>query len=898
MPHGPRKIILIRAGRYDYAEVELSGSIQIVGPNNTGKTTLINTLQFLYVDDLRTMNFGAYTLEQTLAYYFPGPYSYVLFECLATTGCAVIGWRGQSPASGADPERFRYLGPYAAEDFFDAKHAIREPRDVAARLALKDFRLLKSAAEHRELLLPPAGADGPGLGLVALRDPERFRRFRESLKDLLDLKNIPQDQMRERLLTLADVRSDRPALDVRKLFGEDYDRIRLRREAVARFRKNEEIVRGLVREHAELTHRRGELLTRWSDLRTRRQAFEESHLARVATFRTAINEQERAAAHLASTVQEHRAARDLSLQQKGGLEARLAELEQKTRGFTDFDAELAAAARQNLKHEEQRLSRLLNDAATGNRAKAEEKVRVLLDLVRDAERSITNFDRLTVTALRQHFTEAELDGLFRLLNFGLLETPVGPDGVTTHADERLHQWLRDLARRVQEGVFEHDWVRVVLPRTQRTVGELANVDRLREQLRDHEETLARWRTILNAIHEHETLQQQLRQCQNDLATLEGQLLRYEDFRLARAEEPRWQRDLKRVHEDLARLDREVASLEQQRTAAQQQQQRARQGLVAEENAFNQVMGRYGQCLFPEFSARPVPVPDLPDDFDTAIALFLHQQSEEGRLRASVERTLRLMTQLVGEEFNGADDTETVRHLAAELEALPDKTEALERDWNALIQGLRGTFAVVLKELEAVRSAAADLNRQFARVPVSNLKSIKLEVLEAGDLVSWIRRLVDLQQPGLFDDDTQLDHTLRNFRQKLEGSPLIGFSQLFSLGLTVEGEDGVKHHYQDLKQIESHGTTIAVKVLFNLLVLRHYLRENQGLVPFFLDEVHSLDQTNRHAILTTARQLGFLAITAAPEAIAEVDAIYFLQPQQGRIVLRHRHRVGVKLRPDP
>ena len=53
MPNGPQKLILIRAGRYDYAEVELSGSLQIVGPNNTGKTTLINTLQFLYLDDRR-----------------------------------------------------------------------------------------------------------------------------------------------------------------------------------------------------------------------------------------------------------------------------------------------------------------------------------------------------------------------------------------------------------------------------------------------------------------------------------------------------------------------------------------------------------------------------------------------------------------------------------------------------------------------------------------------------------------------------------------------------------------------------------------------------------------------------------------------------------------------------
>src|SRR5262249_34909243 len=106
-------------------------------------------------------------------------------------------------------------------------------------------------------------------------------------------------------------------------------------------------------------------------------------------------------------------------------------------------------------------------------------------------------------------------------------------------------------------------------------------------------------------------------------------------------------------------------------------------------------------------------------------------------------------------------------------------------------------------------------------------------------------------------------------------------------------DGAKHHYQDLKQIESHGTTIAIKVLFNLLVLRRYLREDQCLVPFFLDEVQALDPANRQSILATARKLGFIAITAAPESITEVDALYFRQPQQGRIVLRNRHRIGIK-----
>src|SRR5215217_6296068 len=110
MPNGPQRLILINAGRYDYAEIEIAGTLQIVGPNNTGKTTLINALQFLYLDDRRHMDFGSYSPEDTRDYYFPNQYSYILFECHGSMGTCVFGWRGQSQAAGGEPERFSYDG--------------------------------------------------------------------------------------------------------------------------------------------------------------------------------------------------------------------------------------------------------------------------------------------------------------------------------------------------------------------------------------------------------------------------------------------------------------------------------------------------------------------------------------------------------------------------------------------------------------------------------------------------------------------------------------------------------------------------------------------------------------------------------------------------------------------
>jgi hypothetical protein len=182
--------------------------------------------------------------------------------------------------------------------------------------------------------------------------------------------------------------------------------------------------------------------------------------------------------------------------------------------------------------------------------------------------------------------------------------------------------------------------------------------------------------------------------------------------------------------------------------------------------------------------------------------------------------------------------------------------------------------------------------------VSDLKAVKMEVVEQSDLVSWIRRLATYEPGGLFEHDPQRESALANFRKKLEGNPQVRFADLFTLGFTVVGADDRTHTYHDFRQIESHGTTVAIKVLFNLLLLRSQLKRDDCQVPFFLDEIQILDPANRHAILDTARKLGFIAITAAPEAVSEVDALYFLQPRQGAIVLRQKHRVGINRRTVP
>ena len=92
--------------------------------------------------------------------------------------------------------------------------------------------------------------------------------------------------------------------------------------------------------------------------------------------------------------------------------------------------------------------------------------------------------------------------------------------------------------------------------------------------------------------------------------------------------------------------------------------------------------------------------------------------------------------------------------------------------------------------------------------------------------------------------------------------------------------------------------MTIKVLFNLLVLKSLMRKDDVAVPFFLDEIEKLDPANRRVVLETSNALGFIAITAAPNAVGEVDACYFLEPQDsGHVRLTYRLDLEEKANPS-
>jgi hypothetical protein len=699
--------------------------------------------------------------------------------------------------------------------------------------------------------------------------------------------------MRDRLLMLADIPPGRTAFDARELFGDDYDRIRTRKEQLVKFKKNKALVEKLVGKYGEREVARGELVWRWTDLRAKRQKFEKEHEERLAKLHADKTDQETKVKELEAELNDRRNDETEFSVQKGQLVAPLKSIEDQDKEFKGFPEELERAALGNLKREVTALETQLANADGETREKAKQKVDFFNERVLDKERTIKRFDHLAVTELRKHFKDHELSIVFRILNRDLLELPVGKDGIEISWQKELLAALRGVLDSTQNGTYRDANVSLPLPKTGEPLAGLENLDTARGQLADYQSTLNRWEQTLAAIEQREKLESQRRAKLTEIEAKEKRLFQFGDYQTAKANEPRLRVELRTIEASIAAAKERILKLTTQHRVAEKAKTDAEGLIRKQEDDFGEIISNFNGCIFPEFSTVPRIADGVPNDFDAAIALFIRQQDKQNKLCDEITILLGQTEQWFGDEFQGADENETITTLQAELEALADKEEALARDWNAHIHGLKATFDLVLKNLGHVRSAATNLNRAFDKVQVSNLKAVKLEVVEQSDMVSWIKRLAEFEPGGLFESDPQQESAIANFRRRIQDNPVIRFTNLFTLAFTVTGADDQRHTYHDFRQIESEGTTITIKVLFNLLLLKSQLKSDGCSVPFFLDEIQTLDADNRHAILQTARQLGFIAITAAPQAVSEVDAIYFLQPQKGRIILRHKHRVSVK-----
>uniref|UniRef100_UPI003565D1B5 hypothetical protein n=1 Tax=Halomonas sp. TaxID=1486246 RepID=UPI003565D1B5 len=223
MSYGFQRLVLLGSAGYDRAELPLDDSVSLIAPNNTGKTSLINALQFLLIIDRRRMDFGAHEFDKTRRFYFPGNSAYLLLEVsLPQSGTVVLGCVGKGVSH--EYEYFAYQGPLEVEDYRLADGTLVRQPQLAAHLAERERLVFRyNASEFRELIYGgrrTRTAHEPDFTVFRLEHAADAQAFQQVLTRTLRLDKLSSADVKHYLLLI--FRRDLPDANID--FKQEWDK--------------------------------------------------------------------------------------------------------------------------------------------------------------------------------------------------------------------------------------------------------------------------------------------------------------------------------------------------------------------------------------------------------------------------------------------------------------------------------------------------------------------------------------------------------------------------------------------------------------------------------------------------------------------------------------------------
>ena len=885
--YGFQRLVLLGSAGYQRAELPLDDSVSLIAPNNTGKTALINALQYLLIIDRRRMDFGAHSAEKSRRFYFPNNSAYILLEVmLPETGSLVLGCVGKGVSH--DYEYFSYKGSLNIEDFRQSDGALVSQPQLQSHLAESGKSVFGySSTDFVDLLYGvrrKRANHEPDFTVFRLEHTSDAAAFQRVLTRTLKLDKLRSSDVKDYLLEI--FRRDLPdaSIDFKQEWDKAFAEVNADREQYQAALSQRQRIGELEKLRDERLELRGKLIAFKPLIEQGLTEWQQYYTDTMASYEREKSELEAESSQL---LNRHS---DLTLQQEK-LKGDIQRCQEQARQHAELERKFALiSSRQQLesRHTEARDERdqqivLISRASSREPAAIEREIK---RNKREQEQNLRELSTLADNLWRQlsaQLQPAETDRLNRLFN---------QDVMTLAADqfELTSASLIELLRQSDQHTVSMPGLTITLDSLspqyqQRSEAEIKH--RIVE-LQQEQADLEKQRRAAEALDAARTLgnrlEQQVREIEQDL----------EDFDLLAeltqgAEERAEQlldaeRRLEEINEQLAQSSHYDQRLRQRRNdvgdkirslSAQDEEIRKRRDQRGDEAETFSYLGELPH--HPWLGTSRFPLTDLPE----RLALY----------RGDCSRLLELDRQLssgLGElhlngltkyQYSGDDEGELTRIIDF-CQQLAREQEALEKKARSAVVTVTASLRELRDGLRAFKSRMREFNRLISHRQLSDLKVFKIEPEDETVLVEAMALLINTAEQvesgesfELFDQGSVLDDdALDRAKQTLidEGNARQGLrvSDLFRLSFIVGKIDGESESFDDLDSAASNGTVLMAKLVTGLAML-HLMQDKRRNVQAvcYLDEALALDARNQKSLIDTAADFGFALIFASPSPLA-------------------------------
>ncbi len=869
------RIIGINTSTYVNAEMRLDDcdSIQLVGPNNVGKSTLIYTLNFLFVVDGSKMSFSGQRRgdKETIHHYFPTHnQSYIVFEIKKGSNYCIMVKRD----SEGELEYYRITGEYNHDYFFKKdgqQQRIRRWEEVQEKLEKEavELYLFKSKSEVFNTVYQRGRRNEAVIWLEDnVRTDGLSNNFSKIYRYLINSKLITNKSLKESLI-IADNRENEGINFSQKNKKDINDLVRINDEirVIKSIQKDFEEFREVVNLYKAKNRIVSDLV----------YAFEKQYQGVINELDSSRLEKEKTYQTTLVVVNEKFKPRQEELNREIGKKETEIEIREKEfialqtqldliNSYEDkkFLQESLLNLDAKRRETEVRITMVENQNLNGKQL--EGKLSKLDGDCNKLEAQIKNYDNQLI----QHITDK--DDTRKLLN-----TIFSPD-FAAMPDKLVKKKVTKAGTTLK--IFDGE---IELPK-KFELRDVPSVKALKDELAELKKEKSELEKLWAVSLHIDKTRKELEKVLSDIDVVKDKLKKIDtkpqleetvgelgtELRAMKNERDRLEDDLKKLKKEIAEKSTLLDTL--------REDTRKNEERIIELKKRKQEIEMFG--------ITPTEY-ETTESLDEIYAKIRLANVDRETLKASKDRSFDQLRFKTNSAI--ADETEFIKFIEDEIACINDKERSIEGLLGSISTQFANPAYNLRKRYEEFKTFVYNrFNESLARTRISNIESLKIELVDNKKVLYELERIASIENLSsqlAFEFESGED--LKILNQYLDSGKSVDFTDLFDIELHLNVKGTVKR--VDLKeQVESDGTDRMIRLVIVMSIInRLAISSEENRIALFIDEIGTIDEHNRPQLVQFCKEHHFIPIFAAPQPYDGFSKYYFIFRSKGKINLNDK-----------
>lgn len=899
--YGFQRLVLLGSAGYSRAELPLDESVSLIAPNNTGKTSLINAMQFLLIINKQRMDFGAHDVDKSRRFYFPNNSAYILLEAtLPKTGTVVIGCVGKGVSH--DYQYFAYKGQLNVEEFRTEEGTVVSQPSLIAHMAKQgksiffygptDFAKTLYGGRAKRA---PNEPDFTVFKLDNARDADAYQRV---LTRTLRLDRLKSKDVKEHLLHIFKHDVTDSSIDFKQAWDKAFADINVEREQYNLAVQNESLLDALEKSRDARLQIRGQVIATCPLIETALEGWEQYFKSSTEDVNQKIENME--------TERRERLQKDRKLTEERAQKSSQLESLLKQQAEQDgLEREFALIeSREQLQQQLDEIRKQYDDiTARIAQVNTRSSGQIKRDIDRNKKEQASLARQLKTLSnnlwqmLQAELTPEHSNKLNRLFNREVMT--LGTEDFELDASQLNAALIKMPENQWREIGLEVNLSSLSPQHESKSAEEIKlNIADLEQQYGNLEKQLETAESLEIAKQEQNTLFRQIGEA--------GESIRqFEKLLTLRREQPERELKVAKTKELLSQIEDQLEELVSANQVLDKKSEQLNQALTELKNKHSRIDRLRNQRVdeaevFRYLEERPhLPwIDDIavqPENLAEALEDYQRICQRLLNLERDIHNQLHELHSKGFTKFQYAENDES------EIDTMVNFRHQLQKEAEALEKRARSAVVNVTASLRDLRGGLYSLKRRMKEFnsligarQLSDLKVFKIETQDDEQLVSAIDTLIETASKvesgetfALFNqasvlDDVQLNRARQHLIDECNARQGLRVADLFQLTFVVGKKDSAPESFDDLDSAASNGTVLMAKLVTGLAML-HLMQDKRHRVKAlcYLDEALALDTRNQESLIETAAEFGFSLIFASPAPLTTARYCVPILQQHGK-----------------